>query len=72
MAKISDSEWDSKLGGSEKGYNMNKIKWNDLGRKYIVTKGKKSMIPHANESVMQESPSFQTVNNGAALCQEEP
>lgn len=53
-AKISDSDWDSRLGGSEQGYDMNKIKWKDLGRKYIIKKGKKSMIADYNSESMQE------------------
>ena len=44
--KLSDSDWTSKLGGTEKGgYNLQNIRWKDLGRKYIVKKGRKSMIP---------------------------
>ena len=44
--KISESDWTSQLGGTEKGgYNLEKIRWKDLGRKYIVKRGRKSMIP---------------------------
>ena len=65
-AKISDSDWDSRLGGSEQGYNINKIKWNDLGRKYIIKKGKKSMIADYNGESMQElTPYFHTTNGVA-------
>ena len=44
--KLSDSEWQqSKLGDSEllEGYKMGEIRWTDLGRKYIVKKGRFSM-----------------------------
>lgn len=43
--KISDSDWESKLGNSVKGYNHTEIRWKDLGRKYIIKKGKKSLMP---------------------------
>ena len=50
--KLSCSDWDdSKLGGSQSGYNMAGIRWSDLGRKYMIKKGKKSMIAHADESI---------------------
>ena len=49
--KISCSEWDSKLGGSEEGYNMQKIKWNDLGQKYVFKRGRKSMIVQNSEQM---------------------
>ena len=71
-AKISDSDWDSRLGGSEQGYDMNKIKWNDLGRKYIIKKGKKSMIADYNSESMQELSYFHTTNGAALNQQQEP
>ena len=30
---------------------MEKIRWDDLGRKFMVSRGKKSMVAHANESI---------------------
>lgn len=50
--KISDSDWESKLGNSVKGYNHTEIRWKDLGRKYIIKKGKKSLMPDIDESEM--------------------
>ena len=44
--KLSDSEWDSEeKGGSEKGFVMDQIQWKDLGRKYLVKRGRKSKLP---------------------------
>lgn len=44
--KLSDSDWTSQKGGTDKGgYNLERVRWKDLGRKYIVKKGRKSMIP---------------------------
>jgi len=36
--RLSDSDWDSKLGASDKpgGYDLSAIRWTDLGRKYIA------------------------------------
>ena len=44
---LSESEWESYLGGTQYpgGYNMGEIRWTDLGRKYIIKKGKKSILP---------------------------
>ena len=42
--KLSDSDWDSRFGNSELGwYNMGAIQWTDLGRKYIIKRGKRSI-----------------------------
>ena len=44
--KLSDSEWDSEeKGGSEKGFVMDQIQWKDLGRKYLIKRGRKSKLP---------------------------
>ena len=45
--QLSESEWsDSRLGNSENGkYKMGAIRWKDLGRKYIIKKGKRSNTP---------------------------
>jgi len=49
--KVSESNWDSqKMGGSEKGYNMAAIKWDDLGRKFTVKRGMKSCLPEMDPS----------------------
>ena len=40
------------MGGSNAGwYNLAGIRWKDLGRKYIVKRGKKSQIPDFGSSV---------------------
>ena len=45
---------------------MAKIRWNDLGRKYIVTRGKKSMVAHANESIYPyNAPDLKSINEAA-------
>ena len=44
MEKVSDSDWDSRLGHTEKGYDMKAIKWTDLGRKYMIKRGRKSQL----------------------------
>ena len=39
--KLSDSDWNSQLGATEKGgYKIDQIRWTDLGRKYIFKKEK--------------------------------
>ena len=45
--KISDSAWQvSRLGDSAiGGYNMQEIRWTDLGRKYIIKRGMVSLKP---------------------------
>ena len=51
--KMSDSDWDSRLGHTEKGYNLNAIKWTDLGRKYIIKRGKKSILADVDVSIIE-------------------
>ena len=47
--KLSVSDWNSEeKGGSEKGFNLAKISWLDLGRKFIVKRGKKSVWPECD------------------------
>lgn len=40
--RVSCSEWDSQLGGTEYGYNMQKIRWDDLGLKFTNKGGQLS------------------------------
>lgn len=44
--KLTDSDWqESKFGGSDVGwYNLAAIKWTDLGRKFTIKRGKKSLM----------------------------
>ena len=52
--KVSDSDWDSKLGHTEKGYDMKAIRWKDLGRKYIIKPcGRKSILADIDISVAE-------------------
>ena len=52
VEKMTDSDWDSKeKGGSEKGFDMAKIKWTDLGRKFIVKRGQKTNMPELEYSM---------------------
>ena len=44
--KISESDWDSdNMGGSEGGFDIGNIRWDDLGRKFMIKRGKKSRLP---------------------------
>ena len=44
--KLSVSDWDSeKQGGSDKGFDLARISWYDLGKKFMVKRGKKSCLP---------------------------
>ena len=63
IEKLSDSDWESRLGNTEKGYRINDIRWTDLGRKYIIMKGKKSMLPDINESIGQQDKQFHTIDD---------
>ena len=48
---MTESDWDSQeKGGSEKGFDMAKIKWTDLGRKFMVKRGQKSNLPELEYS----------------------
>ena len=44
--KVSESDWDShRMGGSEGGFDIGQITWGDLGRKFMIKRGKKSRLP---------------------------
>ena len=48
---MTESDWDSQeKGGSEKGFDMAKIKWTDLGRKFMIKRGQKSNLPELEYS----------------------
>ena len=64
--KVSDSDWESRLGATEKGgYNMAAIRWTDLGRKYIIKKGRKSVLPDLDDSYIGKSrnAAFHTIDD---------
>ena len=59
--QVSESEWDSRLGHTEKGYNMKAIRWTDLGRKYIIKRGRKSVLADIDVSVVEGQ--FHTIDD---------
>ena len=54
----------SKLGGSDVGwYNLAGIKWKDLGRKYIIKRGKKSLIADHDFGTNSSQKHYRTMND---------
>ena len=44
--KLTESDWDTnRMGGSEGGFDIGAITWADLGRKFMIKRGKKSKMP---------------------------
>ena len=53
QGKVSDSDWDSRLGHTEKGFDLQAVRWTDLGRKYTLKGHKKSILADIDVSVAE-------------------